>query len=268
MTEQAAELPQLPTVRFVAEGRILSMRLENGPMNMVNAQLHEDLAQAFRLAGAHRGSDLIVLTGSGRAFCAGGDAEWLGAMSENPALFRAIAADAKRIVFDLIELEKPVICRLNGPAAGLGASIALLCDVVIAAESASIGDPHVRMGLVAGDGGAVIWPLLIGLNRAKELLMTGEMLSAERALELGLLNHLVPDAELDAKVAEVASAILANPRWAVRWTKTVANLQLREVAQRLMDPAIAYEIASNTTADHREAVRAFREKRQAEFFGD
>jgi enoyl-CoA hydratase len=131
-----------------------------------------------------------------------------------------------------------------------------------------IGDPHIKVGLVAGDGGAIIWPQLIGFARAKELLMTGDLLPAADAARMGLINYAVPAEELDAKVDEIAGKILGNPRWAVRWTKTVANIPLKELAARLSDPAVAYEILSNMTEDRREAVAAFVEKRRPELSGD
>jgi enoyl-CoA hydratase len=140
--------------------------------------------------------------------------------------------------------------------------------VIIATDTAVIGDPHVKVGLVAGDGGAVIWPQLIGFARAKEFLMTGDLIPAPRAAAMGLINHCVPAAELDAKVAEVAGKILANPKWAVRWTKTVANIPLKKLAVELSDAAIAYELLSNMTADRKEAVAAFVEKRRAKFEGE
>jgi enoyl-CoA hydratase len=143
-----------------------------------------------------------------------------------------------------------------------------MCDVIIAREDALIGDPHVKVGLVAGDGGAVIWPQLIGYARAKEYLLTGDMLSARDAAAIGLINYAVPADELDAKVAEMAQRILANPRWAVRWTKTAVNLPLREIANRVSDAALAYEVVSNSTADRREAVRAFVEKRKPKYTGE
>jgi len=143
-----------------------------------------------------------------------------------------------------------------------------MCDVIIAADSAVIGDPHVRMGFVAGDGGAVIWPQLIGFARAKELLMTGEMVPAERAERLGLVNYVVPAAELDAQVNAMADRLASGATWAIRWTKTVTNIPLRRLAHELMDTSIAYEMMTNLTADHREAVVAFREKRKPRFSGD
>ena len=237
-------------------------------VNGVDEAMHEDLARVFTDCQRDPDSDLIVLTGKGDVFCAGGDFDWFEEQIKNPASFRAIAPDAKRIVLSLLELEKPMICRLNGAAAGLGATIALMCDVIIAEDNAKIGDPHVKVGLVAGDGGAVIWPALIGMARAKEMLLTGDMISGAEAARIGLINHAVPRAELDAKVAELAAKILSNPRWAVRWTKVVMNLQLRQTANLTMDAAIAYETLSNMAQDRAEAVAAFKEKRPMNLSGE
>ena len=196
--------------RFEREGRILVVTITGNAVNAVDAAMHDELARLFIELQADPDSDLIVLTGQGRAFCAGGDFDWFDEQIANPAKFRAIAHDAKRIVGTLQDLEKPIICRLNGAAAGLGATIALLCDVIIADENARIGDPHVKVGLVAGDGGAVIWPQLIGFARAKGLLMTGDLVPAREAVAMGLINYAVPTAELDTKVDEIAGKILAN----------------------------------------------------------
>ena len=244
-------------LNFERRGRVLWVTIDAGKMNAVDFEMHEELARVFPELQRDPDSDLIVLTGAGRAFCAGGDMQWFQEMIDDPALFRGIANDAKSIVNGLLELEKPIVCRLNGAAAGLGASIALLCDVIIADEKAKIGDPHVKVGLVAGDGGAVIWPQLIGFARAKEMLLTGDMLDASEAAAMGLI-----------KVDQVVGKILGNPRWAVRWTKTAVNLVLRDIANRVMDAAIAYEVSSNTTRDRQEAVTAFVEKRAPDFSGE
>ena len=248
--------------------RILVLALDNGKVNAVDGQMHRELARVFLDAQDDADSDLVILTGTGRAFCAGGDTAWFRRQIEDPRSFRAIAPEAKRIVTSLLELEKPLLCRLNGAAAGLGATIALMSDVIVAADTAVIGDPHIKVGLVAGDGGAIIWPQLIGFARAKELLLTGDLLPASEAARMGLINHAVPATELDAKVDEIAAKILGNPRWAVRWTKTVANIPLRELAARLSDPAIAYEILTNLTEDRREAVDAFIERRTPQYGGE
>ena len=262
------EFSDYQRLKLSRRGRILVITIDNGRMNAIDGRMHKELARVFIDAQDDDGSDLVILTGEGRAFCAGGDMEWFQMTIENPKEFRAILPEAKRIVTSLLDMEKPLICRLNGAAAGLGATIALMSDVIIAADTAAIGDPHVKVGLVAGDGGAIIWPQLIGFARAKELLMTGDMLPATEAERFGLVNYAVPADELDAKVDEITSKILGNPRWAVRWTKTAANIPLRELAAKLTDAALAYELVTNTTEDRRETVAAFVEKRKPQLTGE
>ena len=254
---------------FEREGRTLTAFIDSDhPVNGVDAAMHDELAQIFTDLQRDAGSDIIILSGKGRAFCAGGDMDWFDEQIENPACFRDIAWDAKRIVMSLLEMEKPIICRLNGAAAGLGATIALLCDMVVADENAKIGDPHVKVGLVAGDGGALIWPQLIGYAKAKELLMTGDMLTASEAQALGLINYAVPANELNNKVGELVTKLQASPRFAVRWTKTVTNIPLRALASQIMDASIGYESVSNTLKDRKEAVAAFKEKRAPKLTGE
>jgi len=254
---------------FERQGPVLTAYITSShPVNGVDEQMHTELALIFNCLQRDSASDLIILSAKGRAFCAGGDFDWFEEQIAHPERFRAIGWDAKQIVVTLLQMEKPIVCRMNGAAAGLGATIALLCDVIIADETAKIGDPHVKVGLVAGDGGALIWPQLIGFAKAKELLMTGELLSAREAQALGLINYAVPAAELDAKVAQIAGKILANPKWAVRWTKTTANIPLRALAAQLMDASIGWESVSNYLSDRREAVTAFRQKRAPELTGE
>jgi enoyl-CoA hydratase len=250
---------------FARNGRILTATITgNNPVNGVDALMHDELARVFTDLQHDPDSDIIILNGAGRAFCAGGDFAWFDEQIADPRKFRDIGWDAKRIVTSLLDIEKPVICRLNGAAAGLGATIALLCDIIVADENAVIGDPHVKVGLVAGDGGAVIWPQLIGYARAKEYLLTGDMLKASKAAEIGLINHAVPTDQLDAK----AEKLMASPRWAVRWTKTVTNTPLKALVAQMMDTSIAYEMMSNIAADRGEAVAAMRERRPAKLTGE
>jgi len=254
---------------FARDGRILRVTLVgSGPANAVDEAMHREFPRLLRELQDDAGSDLIILTGRGGAFCAGGDMDWFQAMIDDPREFRDILPDARRIVGGLLDLEKPVVCRLNGHAAGLGASVALLCDVIVADEGAKIGDPHVKVGLVAGDGGAIIWPQLVGYARAKEYLLTGDLMDAATAAEMGLINYAVPTDELDAKVDEMAAKILANPRWAVRWTKAAINIALRDNANKISDAAFAYELLTNLTRDRQEAVNAFVGKRAPEFEGE
>lgn len=256
------------TFKFERNGRILTATI-NRPdhMNAINATMHREMASVFYDLQLDPDSDVIVLTGAGRAFCAGGDTDWFQQMIDTPIMFERLLPEAKAIVFGLLELEKPIICRLNGAAAGLGATIALMSDIVISSDKAMIGDPHVCMGLVAGDGGCVIWPQLIGFNKAKELLMLGDMLKAAEADKYGLLNHLVPAAELDAKTDEIAGRLVAGATKAIRFTKITANIPLRKIAAELMDASLPYEALTNISNDHQEAVNAFNAKRAAVFTG-
>jgi enoyl-CoA hydratase len=234
-------------------------------LNAVNALLHEELARIFYDVALDRETDVVVFTGAGRAFCAGGDINWMQEMVNDPEIFETTGIEGKRIIFSLLDLEKPVICRMNGDAIGLGATMALFCDIVIAADTAKIGDPHVRVGLVAGDGGAVIWPQLIGYARAKEYLMTGDLIAAPEAARMGLINYAVPAAELDAKVDAMADKLTRGATKAIRWSKVSANIGLKQLAHSIMDASIAYETVSNVSRDHAEAVSAFREKRRPSF---
>ncbi len=257
-----------PTLAFSRRGRILTITI-NRPesYNSVNGELHEDLSRVFYDAADDPDSDVIVLTGAGKAFCAGGDMDWFQSMIDDPRIFERLAPHAKRIVFGMLDLEKPIVCRLNGPAAGLGASIALLCDVIIASDKAIIGDPHTKMGLVAGDGGAVIWAQLCGFAKAKEYLMTGKMMPAAEAERIGLINYVVPPEELDARVDAMADELVSGARQSIRWTKTVANIPLRVIAHQVMDACMGYEMMTNLSKDHQEAVNAFKAKRNPLFTG-
>ena len=157
---------------------------------------------------------------------------------------------------------------MNGHAIGLGATIALSCDIVIASETAKIGDPHVSVGLVAGDGGAILWPQMIGYLRAKEYLLTGDAIPAPEAARMGLINRTVAADQLDDEVYALAHRIASGARKAIRWTKVTANIGLKQLAHSIMDTGVAYESMSNVSKDHREAVAAFREKRKPVFTGE
>jgi enoyl-CoA hydratase/carnithine racemase len=257
------------TLAFERRDRVLTIAC-NRPdsLNAVDAAMHRELARVFDEATADPDSDVIVLTGRGRAFCAGGDLDWMQDAIDNPQNFdTATVEEAKQIVGGLLDCDKPVICRMNGDAIGLGATLALFCDIILADESARIGDPHVRVGLVAGDGGAVIWPQLIGFARAKEFLMTGDLLSAERAEEIGLINHAIATDQLDERVAALADKLARGATKSIRWSKRVINIPLKHLATSMMDASLAYESLSNRSEDHAEAVRAFAEKRRPEFTG-
>jgi enoyl-CoA hydratase len=267
MTSPNSEpVPNYQTLILSRKGRLLTITF-NRPdsLNAVNLQMHEELAEVFIYAAADPHSDVVVLTGAGRAFSAGGDLDHISNNAANPHLFDHEVRVAKRIVFAMLDLDKPLVCRLNGHAVGLGATLALFSDVVFAAENAKIGDPHVALALVAGDGGAAIWPQLVGLARAKEYLLTGELLTAKKAAEIGLINHCMPAAELDGAVDAFCDRLLNGATKAIRWTKILLNLELKRVATAVIDAGIAYEAVSVRTADHREGIQALREKRKPVF---
>jgi enoyl-CoA hydratase len=236
-------------------------------LNAVDERMHEELARVFVDLNNDPDCDVVVITGAGRAFSSGGDIGWMQLMIDDPARFEKTAREGKQIVFSLLDCEKPIVAKVNGHATGLGATIALFCDVIFASERAKIGDPHVSVGFVAGDGGAVIWPQLVGYARAKEFLMTGDLMTARQAAEIGLINHAVAPEELDKTVEAFVRKLQSGASKAIRWTKMSVNIGLKQLAHSIMDASMSYEAQSNRTADHAEAVAAFREGRQPRFVG-
>jgi enoyl-CoA hydratase len=236
-------------------------------LNAVDEAMHEELARIFIDINDDPEIDIVILTGAGRAFSSGGDIEWMQKMIDEPASFEKTAREGKQIVFSILDCEKPIIAKLNGHATGLGATIALFCDVIFASEKAKIGDPHVSVGFVAGDGGAVIWPQLIGFARAKEYLMTGDLMPASEAARMGLINRALPLEQLDKAVDDFAERLASGATKAIKWSKMSVNIALKQLAHSIMDASIAYEAMSNRTSDHAEAVAAFREGRKPKFTG-
>lgn len=234
-------------------------------LNAVNGAMHSELMTLFLDVQSDPEVRAAVLTGAGRAFCAGGDFGADADMRTKSGM--TIVQEARRIVDNLLDCEKPVVSAVNGPAAGLGATIALLCDVVIASRNARIGDPHVKMGITAGDGGAVIWPLLVGVNKAKYMLMTGELVAAEKAFEMGLVNEVVDEGQaLDAALG-IARRLAAGAPYAVQSSKVAVNKFIKMVSNLVLPVSLSLEEYSMTTDDHREAVKAFQEKREPTFTG-
>lgn len=255
-------------ITFSRRDRVLTVTF-NRPdkLNAVSGDMHRELSDLFHDLAADPDSDVIVLTGAGKAFSAGGDLDFLERCQAEPAVFQESLREGRKLIMGMLECDKPIVCRLNGDAVGLGATIALFCDIIIAADTAKIGDPHVRIGLVAGDGGALIWPQLIGYARAKQYLLTGDLITAPEAAAMGLINFAVPAAELDALVDRWAGRLAKGPRMATRWTKATINTGLKQLAATLLDTGLAYEGQSARTEDHREATAALRQRRAPVFAG-
>ncbi|MGI9557125.1 MAG: enoyl-CoA hydratase/isomerase family protein [Solirubrobacterales bacterium] len=249
--------------------RILRLTLNNPEKLNANTEaMHWSLSRIWDDIDADDDVHVVVFTGAGdRAFSAGGDPAHMQDMIDDPRLWQRTVREAKRIIFNMLECDKPIIARVNGHAVGFGATLALASDIIVAVEDAKFGDPHVNAGLVCGDGGSLLWPPQIGFARAKEFLFTGELLGAKRAAEIGLINYAVPREELDAKVDAIAGRIANGAGRAIRLTKNVMNLPLRQLALTLMDLGMANETLSAESDDHQEAVRAFIEKREAKFTG-
>jgi enoyl-CoA hydratase/carnithine racemase len=235
-------------------------------LNAVDDLLHHELTALFR--GLRRESDAraVLLTGEGRAFSAGGDFSWFPELQE-PGRLDSLRRDAKQMIWDLLDVELPIVAAVNGPAIGLGASIALLCDVVFAAEGATFADPHVRVGIVAGDGGAAIWPLALGPARAKQYLLTGDALDAREAERIGLINFVVAPDVLADKALAFAERLAAGAPLAVRYTKLAVNKLVKDALNVAFDTSTALEIVTFRSDDHREALAALREKRPPRFVG-
>jgi enoyl-CoA hydratase/carnithine racemase len=235
-------------------------------LNAVNPQMHTELEELFAEITADDAINAIVLTGAGRACCAGGDIRGMDSRAREGAQ-RIPLRSAKRLVQNMLEVEQPIIGAINGDAVGLGATLALFCDVIIADEKARFGDTHIKVGLVAGDGGAVIWPLLVGIARAKELLMTGDLISATEAERIGLINRVVPAGQAYPTGLALAKRLAAGPTRAIRWTKLSLNKRLKDEVNLVLDASLAVETLSMATEDHKEAARAFVEKRPPRFMG-
>ena len=248
--------------------RILTLTM-NRPeqLNAIDEELHGELARIFYDVAGDEETDVVVFTGAGSAFCAGGDLDWIDRMHGDPRAFARTVWEGKRVINSLLDIEQPVIARLPGHAIGLGCTLALFCDIIYAANTAKIGDPHVSVGLVAGDGGAVIWPQLIGYPRAKEYLMTGDLLTAAQAAEIGLINHAVPTDQLDDAVNAMADRLAGGATNAIRWTKAAVNLGLKQVANAVLDTAFNFEAMSQMTQDHKIATQAFLNREKPKFTG-
>lgn len=259
-------------IQVDVQGGIATVTL-NRPevLNAVNGKLHEEIGQIWLVIDADPEVEAIILTGAGRAFCAGGDISNMKEWSEDSQLALETVLNLGRlgraVVDNMLEIHKPVIGAINGAATGIGSTLALLCDVAVMADDAQIGDTHVPAGLVAGDGGAVLWPMLIGPMKAKEYLMTGKLLSGAEAAQLGLVSYSCPSDQLMAKANELAEDFLAQPRWAMRWTKMAVNKSIKQQCNLVLDASMALELITLFSNDHKEAARSFVEKRKPNFTG-
>jgi|ERR1700722_938581 enoyl-CoA hydratase len=229
-------------------------------LNAVSAGMHHALEHVWRHIASDPEARAVVITGAGRAFSAGGDLDHIVAMQRDPAMRAEGLDQARRIVGQLMDFPLPVIAAVNGPAVGLGCTVAACTDVVLIADTAFMADPHVSVGLTAGDGGTAVWPLIMGMLRAKEYLLTGDRISAAEAVACGLANRAVPAESLMAQAMALAARLAAQPPQAVQSTKRALNLHLKRAMSGVLEYALAEESASFDTPEHRAVVTRMLER--------
>lgn len=221
-------------------------------LNAVNDALHVGLAKIWEELNEDAGARAAVITGAGRAFSAGGDFNYLDELRNDEALRQKTIKHGRDLVIGMVRCRIPVVAAVNGPAVGLGCSLAALSDIVYMAESAFFADPHVSIGLVAADGGPLVWPSQISLLHAKEFAFTGVRIKAARALELGMANHVVADPLAEAIAC--AKKIMELPQQALEATKRLMNIQLEQSVMASLDYANLSEYVSFGTADFNKIV--------------
>jgi enoyl-CoA hydratase len=252
------------------EGRVLHAELHNpGRKNALNPTMLADLQRLWTEVDQDDDVHVVVLSGHGDAFCAGIDLKNLSQTSgpEKNSVRRLSVKSPRDTFWRMLDCETPIISKVRGPAYGLGVNICLSADIVIASENARFCDSHVKNGIAPGDGGAALWPLLIGFHRAKEYIMLGDVIEAQKAAEMGLINHCVPDEELDAVVDKMADRIADGAPMAIAFAKLSVNVMLKQLMAGAFETSMAYDMLTLKSNDVREGSSAFVEKRAPKFTG-
>lgn len=224
--------------------------------NAADAVMHRELAEIWQLLSDDRDCRVVVLTGAGRSFSAGGDLPRMVETQDDQAVQDEVFDEARRTVLGMVELRQPLIAAVNGAAVGLGASLVSLCDIAIASDRAFLADPHLGVGLVPADGAALLWPLIMGAMRAKEYVFTGDRIPADTALELGLVNRVVPGDQLMPTVMALAHRLADVAPSALQATKRLMNTHVSRALTGLLDDALVAERASVNSDEHRQLSRA------------
>lgn len=266
MSDEAAlpaGIPALESIRLEYSDRVLTATL-NRPQarNAINEVMRRELRVLFTALTNHGDVGALVLTGEGKAFCAGGDFSMMESFLA--ADWRKQARNLENGVLtlrDLLSIQQPVVAAVNGAATGLGATIALASDVVVMADHATLADTHVKVGIVAGDGGSLLWPAAMGMARAKHHLMTGAPLPAAEAERLGVVTEVVPGEKVLARAQELARELAHGPRFAIEWTKHAINTRLLRDLYEQLPFSLALEAATFAQPDITEGIAAFRERR-------
>ena len=233
-------------------------------MNATNGRLHWELTQVWDTVANDDATNVVVVTGAGKAFSAGGDLGWIEGVVGKPDRIREIQKEAADIVFNLLALEKPVISAINGVAVGAGLAVALMADISIMSETAKFTDGHVKLGVGAGDHAAIIWPILCGMAKAKYYLMTAEFIDGKEADRIGLVSMALPQDEVLPKAMAIAHNLAAGSQPAIRGTKSTLNGWM-QMATPIFENSLRMEMLCFLGEDAAEGVAAVKEKRQANF---
>ncbi len=242
----------------------VTMNNPGSRLNAADERMHAELAEVWRTIDNDRDIGAVILRGGERAFSAGAEFAMIEKIVGDREFRLRAWKEARDIVYNIVNCGKPTIAAINGPAVGAGLAAAMVCDITIAAKSARIIDGHTRLGVAAGDHSVIIWPLLVGMAKAKYYLLTCDELSGEEAERIGLVSLCVEDGALEAKSIEVAEKLANGARTAISFTKYALNNWLR-LAGPNFDTSLALEFMGWDTADATEGLASFREKRPPDF---
>ncbi|HUN78724.1 MAG TPA: enoyl-CoA hydratase [Solirubrobacteraceae bacterium] len=272
MSDSETTAPELETVTVRGAEGVARIALSRPQaLNAWNAELSGDLLEALRRVGEDETMRAVVLTGEGRAFCSGADLRDMGGIEQTPDgrpdLHRSLTERYHPVIHAVRELPKPVVAAVNGPAVGIGCSLALCCDLILAAESSYLLLAFVNIGLVPDGGSSLFVPARAGLARASEMMLLGERVPAEQALRWGLVNRVVPDERLDEEVRELAGRLAQGPTLAYAGAKRQLNASVYAglAGQLEVEARIQREMAGSE--DFVEGAMAFLEKREPRFRG-
>ncbi|MCU1452678.1 MAG: hypothetical protein JWN46_824 [Acidimicrobiales bacterium] len=248
-------------IRVESDGavRIVTMNRPDA-LNAFSDSLHDAMIDVWGVLAADEDARAVVLTGAGRAFSAGGDVPNFQASYDSLEVRRRGMRRAAELANNMLAFHLPVVAAVNGPAVGLGCSVAVMCDLVLIADTAYMADPHVSVGLVAGDGGTVTWPFYMSMLQAKEYLLLGDRIPAVDAIRLGLANRVVPHADLLDEAVKLGHRLASQPSQAVQDTKRALNIHLQRAAEAVMPFALAAESESFATDDVAKTIAKFTKK--------
>src|SRR5213592_4317353 len=253
-------------LRFERRERGVVLVTINRPevLNATNDRLHWELTQVWLTLDADETARVAVVTGAGRAFSAGGDLDMVEANSRDPKRLARTVREASDLVYNMINTDKPIISAINGVAVGAGLVVGLLADVSIMSDSARITDGHTKLGVVAGDHAAIVWPLLCGMAKAKYYLLTSDFIDGREAERIGLVSMCVPDDQLIDKAMQVATRLATGSRDAIKFTKRALNQWLLQ-AGPIFDHAMVLEMMGFFSPDLLAGLEGLRNKRPAVF---